>query len=200
MESNWCFGQVFKRLEHVCIRPKYVPYSSNLYRDSVKTLETPMWRRNSMRVFLKGSLFAVSLIASGAVFAGVDTETDENGIILAGHDAVAYFTEGKPVLGKATITAVHNDAIYRFSSQKNRDMFVSNPDKYAPAYGGFCAYGATFGKKFEINGKAFEIVDGVLYVNKDESVYKAWAKNIPTHIDEANEEWPEIKDVSADDL
>ena len=159
-----------------------------------------MWRRNSMRAFLKGSLFAVSLIASGAVFAGVDTETDENGIILAGHDAVAYFTEGKPVLGKATITAVHNDAIYRFSSQKNRDMFVSNPDKYAPAYGGFCAYGATFGKKFEINGKAFEIVDGVLYVNKDESVYKAWAKSIPTHIDEANEEWPEIKDVSADDL
>ena len=57
-----------------------------------------------MRVFLKGSLFAVSLIASGAVFAGVDTETDENGIILAGHDAVAYFTEGKPVLGKATNT------------------------------------------------------------------------------------------------
>ncbi len=54
-----------------------------------------------MRAFLKGSLFAVSLIASGAVFAGVDTETDENGIILAGHDAVAYFTEGKPVLGKA---------------------------------------------------------------------------------------------------
>ncbi len=62
---------------------------------------------------------------------GVDTETDENGVILAGHDAVAYFTQGKPVLGKANFTAVHNDAIYRFSSEENRDMFVSNPDKYA---------------------------------------------------------------------
>lgn len=153
-----------------------------------------------MKAFLKSSLLAVSLIASSAAWAGVDTETDENGIILAGHDAVAYFTQGKPVLGKATITAVHNDAIYRFSSEENRDMFVSNPDKYAPAYGGFCAYGATFGKKFEINGKAFEIVDGVLYVNKDENVYKAWAKSIPTHIDEADQEWPKIKDVSANAL
>lgn len=153
-----------------------------------------------MKALLKSSLLAVSLIASGAAWAGVDTETDDNGIILAGHDAVAYFTQGKPVLGKAIITAVHNDAIYRFSSEENRDMFVSNPDKYAPAYGGFCAYGATFGKKFEINGKAFEIVDGVLYVNKDENVYKAWAKSIPTHIDEADQEWPKIKDVSANAL
>jgi len=153
-----------------------------------------------MKSFLKSSVLAVSLIASGVTWAGVDTETDENGVILAGHDAVAYFTQGKPVLGKANFTAVHNDAIYRFSSEENRDMFVSNPDKYAPAYGGFCAYGATFGKKFEINGKAFEIVDGVLYVNKDENVYKAWAKSIPTHIDEADQEWPKIKDVSADAL
>ena len=153
-----------------------------------------------MKSFLKSSVLAVSLIASGVTWAGVDTETDENGVILAGHDAVAYFTQGKPVLGNANFTAVHNDAIYRFSSEENRDIFVSNPDKYAPAYGGFCAYGATFGKKFEINGKAFEIVDGVLYVNKDENVYKAWAKSIPTHIDEADQEWPKIKDVSADAL
>ena len=153
-----------------------------------------------MKSFLKSSILAVSLIASGVTWAGVDTETDENGVILAGHDAVAYFTQGKPVLGNANFTAVHNDAIYRFSSEENRDIFVSNPDKYAPAYGGFCAYGATFGKKFEINGKAFEIVDGVLYVNKDENVYKAWAKSIPTHIDEADQEWPKIKDVSADAL
>ena len=153
-----------------------------------------------MKSFLKSSVLAVSLIASGVTWAGVDTETDENGVILAGHDAVAYFTQGKPVLGNANFTAVHNDAIYRFSSEENRDIFVSNPDKYAPAYGGFCAYGATFGKKFEINGKAFEIVDGVLYVNKDENVYKAWAKSIPTHIDEADQEWPKIKDVSAEAL
>lgn len=79
-------------------------------------------------------------------------------------------------------------------------MFVSNLDKYVLVYGGFCVYGVMFGKKFEINGKVFEIVDGVFYVNKDESVYKVWVKNIFIYINEVNEEWLEIKDVSVDDL
>ena len=75
-----------------------------------------------------------------------------------------------------------------------------NPEKYAPQYGGFCAYGVTFGKKFDIDGKAFEIKDGKLYVNKNMDVYKAWAENIPKHIKEANDHWPDVENVSADDL
>lgn len=147
------------------------------------------------------TLFAVmSLSMSSLAFAGVDTETDANGVILAGHDAVAYFTQNKAVEGSTEFTAVHNDAIYRFSSAKNRDMFNQNPDKYAPAYGGFCAYGATFGKKFEIDGKAFEIVDGKLFVNKNLQVYEAWRKDVPKHINEADEQWPEIKLTAASDL
>lgn len=140
--------------------------------------------------------FAVSAFAN----AGVDTFTDENGVILAGHDAVAYFTVGKPVEGKAKYTAVYNDAIYRFSSAKNRDMFKANPEKYAPQYGGFCAYGMTFGKKFDIDGKAFKVVDGKLYVNKNPSVYEAWIKDIPVHIQEANDSWPKVVDVAASKL
>ena len=142
----------------------------------------------------------ISLSFSLFANAGVDTETDENGVILAGHDAVAYFTQGKPVLGASRYTAVHNDAIYRFSTAKNRDLFNANPDKYAPQYGGFCAYGMTFGKKFEIDGKAFEVVDGKLYVNKNPSVYQAWKKNVPTHIVEADGSWPEVENVAASKL
>lgn len=141
-----------------------------------------------------------SLAISAFANAGVDTYTDKNGVILAGHDAVAYFTVGKPVEGKAKYTAVHNDAIYRFSSAKNRDMFKANPEKYAPQYGGFCAYGMTFGKKFDIDGKAFEVVDGKLYVNKNPSVYEAWKKDIPLHIKEANDSWPKVVDVDASKL
>ena len=142
----------------------------------------------------------VAFSISAFAHAGVDTETDANGVILAGHDAVAYFTQGKPVEGKAKYTAVYNDAIYRFSSAKNRDLFNKNPEKYAPQYGGFCAYGMTFGKKFEIDGKAFEIVDGKLFVNKNPSVYEAWKKDVPTHITEANDSWPEVEHVAADKL
>lgn len=140
------------------------------------------------------SLFSLNL------FAGVDTETDKNAVILAGHDTVAYHTKGKPVLGDAGITAVYHDAIYRFSSTSNRDKFVANPKKYAPAYGGYCALGASFGKKFEVDGKAFEVVDGQLYVNKNLSVYKSWKKDIAGNLVKSDAQWPTIRDIPAKDL
>jgi YHS domain-containing protein len=149
---------------------------------------------------LKALLFIFTVSLTHSVFAGNDTETDTNQIILAGHDAVAYFTKGKPVLGSSEFTTVYHDAIYRFSTAGNRDVFKNNPEKYAPAYGGFCAYGATFGKKFEIDGKAFEVVDGKLYVNKNLEVYEAWKKDIPKHLNQANTQWPIIEFVAANEL
>ena len=148
---------------------------------------------------LKTLAAVVSISLSSFAFAGVDTYTDENDVILAGHDAVAYFTQNKAVVGSKDFTAVHNDAIYRFSSAANRDLFAANPEKYAPAYGGFCAFGASFGKKFDIDGKAFEVVDGVLYVNKNLQVKEAWSKDVPKHISEADSEWKgiEFKEASA---
>lgn len=131
------------------------------------------------------------------VQAGFDTETDKNDVILAGHDAVAYFTDNKAIEGSAKFSAVHNDAIYHFRSAENRDTFKANPTKYAPQYGGFCAYGLTFGKKFEIDGKAFKVVDGKLYVNKNLDVAKAWKENIPKHLNEANGYWPKVEHTSA---
>ena len=151
-------------------------------------------------IALKSIFTAVAITVSSLSFAGVDTQTDSNDVILAGHDAVAYFTQNKPVLGKSEFTAVHNDAIYRFSSADNRDAFNSNPEKYAPAYGGYCAFGTTFGKKFEIDGKAFEIVDGKLYVNKNLEVYQAWKKDIPKHLVEAQEQWPTIEFTPSEQL
>lgn len=160
-----------------------------------------MFNYTSLKTSFLKSFITVAVIFSSAFSqAAVDTETDANSVILAGHDAVAYFTEGKPVKGETSITAVYNDAIYRFSSNKNRDMFVNNPSKYAPAFGGFCAYGMTFGKKFEIDGQAFEVVDGVLYVNKNLDVYKAWKEDVPKHLGEANSAWPKVKMVAADQL
>lgn len=153
-----------------------------------------------MKPLVSITLMAFILLRSLTAVAGVDTETDSNDVILAGHDAVAYFTQGKPVLGKAEFTATHHGAVYRFSSAANRDQFRRNPDKFAPVYGGYCAYGMTFGKKFEVDGKAFEVVNGRLYVNKNLDVYKAWKKDVPLHIQQANDKWPGVKDVPADQL
>ena len=138
-----------------------------------------------------------ALLLASAAFAGVETETDENDVILAGHDPVAYFTENRPVPGKAEFTAVYDGAIYRFSTAANRDAFKAEPARYAPAYGGYCALGTSFGKKFEVDGKAFKIVDGQLYVNKNLEVYETWVKDVPGNIDKADGHWPRIKDVAA---
>ena len=113
---------------------------------------------------------------------------------------VAYFTENSAVKGSAEYTAVHNDAIYYFSSKKNRELFNKDAAKYAPQYGGFCAYGTTFGKKLEIDGRAFEVVDGKLYVNKSLNVYETWSEEKAENIQSANALWPTIKDTPAADL
>ena len=142
---------------------------------------------------------AATLVAVPA-FAGIDTGTDENDVILAGHDAVAYFTEGKPVVGSQKFTAEYEGAIYRFASAANRDRFQADPERYAPVYGGFCAFGTSVGKKFLVDGKAFRVVDNRLYVNKNREVYNTWVKDIPGNVRKADRNWPVIKDTPADQL
>ena len=147
-------------------------------------------------------IFAVlaALLATSFAWADAHTSTDSDGVILNGHDAVAYFTEGRPVRGAARFTVVHDGAIYRFASAANRDAFKANPSKYAPAYGGYCAYGTSLGKKFPVNGRAFEVVDGRLYVNKNESVYATWSKDKSGNILKAEGQWPRIRRIPAEDL
>ncbi|MEM9531627.1 MAG: YHS domain-containing (seleno)protein [Pseudomonadota bacterium] len=152
-----------------------------------------------MKTPMKAMLILLAMLANAAM-AGVDTDTDANDVILAGHDPVAYFTDNKPVEGDARFTAAYQGAVYRFASAANRDTFQSNPEKYAPAYGGFCALGASFGKKFSVDGKAFEIVEGRLYVNKNLQAYKVWQKDVPGNIVKAEGQWPQIAQVAASDL
>ncbi len=147
------------------------------------------------------TLAAVTLfLSTGLASAGVETSTDANDVILAGHDAVAYFTENKPVKGTMEYTAQHGGAVYRFVSASNRDIFRANPAKYAPAYGGYCAYGTKLGKKFDVDGKAFKVVEGRLYVNKNRNVYQTWKKDIAGNIVSAEGHWPQISDVAPDTL
>ena len=139
-------------------------------------------------------------LASFNLSAGVDTGTDINDVILAGHDTVAYHLKGRPVEGDPAITAVYEGAIYRFANTRHRDLFVADPAKYAPAYGGYCALGTSFGKKFDVDGKAFEVVNGRLYVNKNREIYQTWRKEIPANIEKAEQHWPKIRDVDASKL
>lgn len=150
---------------------------------------------------LLASLIAASmLLLSSLSFAAEETQQDVNGVILSGHDTVAYFTMNKPVKGYAGISAVYDGAIYHFSSEANRDVFNANPAKYAPQYGGFCAYGAAIGAKFPIDPAVFAIVDDKLYVNNSANVSKLWNAKQAKAITLADAKWSKIREVASDEL
>ena len=141
-----------------------------------------------------------SIIMQTAVASGFAVDVDENGIALKSHDPVAYFTDGKPVMGSARYMASANGATYYFASADHHDQFLANPAKYAPAYGGFCALGVTQGMKITGDPNAWKIVDGKLYINSSPKAFDIWSKDIPGNIKKANEVWPAIKDKNPADL
>jgi len=140
------------------------------------------------------------IVTVATAWAGVETSTDSDGVILNGYDAVSYFTVNRAVRGDREITAKHEGVTYRFATEANREKFLADPDRFVPAYGGYCAYGTSLGKKFAVDGTAFEVVDGVLYVNKNLKVYKTWKKDIPGNIVKADGQWPGIRNTPPDEL
>lgn len=116
----------------------------------------------------------------------------EKGVALDGQDVVAYFTQGKLVMGISAFKHTWGGTTWMFDSATNRDMFAQNPEKYAPQYGGYCAQGASEGNLVVTQPDAWKIVNGKLYLNYDKSVQKQWMSDIPGHIAAANKNWPGI--------
>ena len=115
-----------------------------------------------------------------------------------GYDVVAYFTDRKPVEGKSDYTHEWNNTTWRFASVAHRDLFAANPEKYAPQYGGWCAWAVSQGYTASIDPAAWRIVDGKLYLNYSKSVQSQWAQNIPDYISKGDANWPRLKQKLAD--
>lgn len=121
-------------------------------------------------------------------------------LALHGYDPVAYFTAGQPTRGSDELAYVHDGAAYRFSSQANLDAFKAEPARYAPQYGGFCAYGVAVGKKFDGDPTLWKIEEGKLYLNLNEQIYATFLKDIDGNVEKADGNWPRIESVAASDL
>jgi YHS domain-containing protein len=117
----------------------------------------------------------------------------KGGVAIQGYDPVAYFVEGKAVLGLKEIKAQYDNANYYFATEVNKEEFVKNPDKFVPQYGGYCAYGLSKGYKVPIDPKAFTIVEDKLYLNYSLDVKAEWMKQREERIVKANENWEKIK-------
>ncbi|WP_372425248.1 YHS domain-containing (seleno)protein [Salinarimonas chemoclinalis] len=113
-------------------------------------------------------------------------------LALGGHDPVAYFREGRAVEGVRAHETAWNGANWRFSSAENLEAFRADPEAYAPAYGGYCAWAAAEGYRAPGNPDYWRIVDGRLYVNFDGNVQRRWEADIPGFIARADANWPGI--------
>lgn len=113
---------------------------------------------------------------------------------LGGYDAVAYFTEQKPVKGVSQFVAPYKGAEWRFTSAENRDKFVADPEHFAPQYGGYCAWAVAQGYTASGDPQRWKIVDNKLYLNYDTEVQKKWEKSIPEFIKAADKNWPTALD------
>lgn len=132
---------------------------------------------------ISGSAFA----AKPEIFTGL-----VKGVAVAGHDPVAYFTQGKPVEGSEDYSLVHEGAEWRFSSADNKAMFEANPAKYAPQFGGYCAYAVSQGYTAKGEPDVWKIVDDRLYLNFSRGVQRRWEKDIPGYIVKGNGNWPKV--------
>ncbi len=138
-------------------------------------------------VSIIGSLATPALAGKPEIFTGL-----VEGMGAAGHDVVAYFTEGKPVLGKPEFATQWKGATWQFASAENLEKFKASPDAFAPQYGGYCAYGVAKGALVKGEPDQWKIVEGKLYLNYSSGVQNTWSKDIPGYIETADKKWPNI--------
>ena len=118
---------------------------------------------------------------------------ERNGLAIDGYDPVAYFTEMKPVRGSSEFRANYQGTTFQFASATHRDTFTTNPQKFAPQYGGYCAYGMAKGYKAKIDPAAFTVVGDKLYLNYSEGIRSRWLSDVPGYIQQADRNWPEVQ-------
>lgn len=139
----------------------------------------------------------IASVASASTFA---EEYSHSMPGVSGYDPVAYFTDGKPVRGSGFHVTVFDGVTYAFANAEHRKMFEANPQKYLPAYGGYCAYGLGVGKKFVADPEVWKIVEGKLYLNLDKGIQQKWEKDIPGYIKKGDANWVTMKNKKPSDL
>ncbi|PCI59549.1 MAG: YHS domain protein [Kordiimonadales bacterium] len=134
-------------------------------------------------------IFTVAITGAAAADDSIYTGTFSSKAV-SGYDTVEYFKSGVPTKGNKKFKTEYKDAEWRFSSQENLDLFLADPTKYAPQYGGYCAWAMSSGYTASGDPKQWAIVDGKLYLNYDKSIKKKWDADRPGFIVKADVEYP----------
>lgn len=140
---------------------------------------------------LKKMLAILGIVFSMTLFTQSAQAGNQLAVALSGYDTVSYH-DGAPAQGEARINHFHNGAIWYFTSEENRDKFKADPDRYAPAYDGYCSWAASQGYKAPGDPNVWQVVDGTLYVQVHPRAQTLWSEDIPTYIKQGDENWPRI--------
>ena len=148
---------------------------------------------------MRAIVFIALLITSVAALANPPVETGTfNNKAIYGYDTVAYWQQNKAVKGSEDHVFTWLGAEWYFSSAENKALFEANPEKYAPQYGGYCAYAMSDNRLVGIDEDAFTIYNDKLYLNYSKRVSKAWNENKDQFIAEADGYYPNKVDLPAE--
>ena len=139
-----------------------------------------------------GAGILLTPIAASATSDPVYTNWRDN-VAAEGYDVVTFFS-GKPQLGKPEYTTLYEGADWYFFTQANKDLFLTNPELFAPQYGGYCAWAIAQGKLAPGRAEHWHVEDGRLYLNYNARIKRRWNKNQATFIRDADARWPAILD------
>ncbi len=110
---------------------------------------------------------------------------------ISGYDSVAYFTEKRSKKGNKKYRYQWKKAQWLFSNKKNLQLFKKNPKKYAPQYGGYCAFAVSKGFSERVSPEdSWTIYNNKLYLNYNRKIYRKWHANTDSYIKKANKAWP----------
>jgi YHS domain-containing protein len=151
------------------------------------------------KTLITGAALSVAL-ATSSIAAGVELNASSTGLAMQGYDPVAYFTQGEPTKGDYRISSVYNDATYRFANEEHKAAFEADPEAYLPQYGGYCAFGAAMGFKFDGDPEYWKIVDGELFLNLSKDIQVRWEEDIPGLVERADTNWTNIADKAPSEL
>jgi YHS domain-containing protein len=141
--------------------------------------------------------FAIGLLAAFGIAVGAQAaDYNHSTPAVQGYDVVSYHTGKRPVRGNGNFVSEYKGATYQFSNKQHLAMFEEDPEKYVPAFGGYCAFGVSVGKKFIGDPEVWRVVDGKLYLNLDVGIQQEWLKDVPGRIETANGKWKRIKNKS----
>lgn len=146
----------------------------------------------SIRIRFLLVVIATALLSPAFLTAGKPVNVNRSGVAIKGYDPVAYFKDALPTKGSVSFSTTWKEANWHFTNQGNLDAFKADPEKYAPQYGGYCAWAVSKGSTANIDPQAFKIVTGKLYLNYSLKIQKKWEGDIPGNIRKADANWPGV--------